>query len=394
MRSNASLAAVFLLLAGCVGSGGRSHFEGQYAGPIASQGQAAEDDGDAPREPRPRRAPPAQQQAVVQPEYGGDTYGRPRLADPSFDQAPGASYQRPDAYPAAQDAAYGQPDDYAAPAEAAYSRPASSYPAQDGARYPAPAGAAYRRPATSYAPPQQDTDPAAGMQGPRGSSQPGQGEARYDEVGYAGVRGVAGGEANGGAVVAIARGVAPGSYLEVTSLENGRTILVLVTGVLGEADHPVDLSPAAARLLGAQGESVPVRVRKVAASPADAAALRNGQPAAERPETPPVLLTALRKHLTGRAPVASYDPAPSQYAPEPVRQPARPVAGGHYFVQIAALSNAANAQALARSLGGSVRPGGGLHRVQLGPYRTAGEAEAARANVARRGYGDARVLTQ
>lgn len=385
MRSNISLAAVFLLLAGCVGSGGRSNFEGQYAGPIASQSQGAGDDGYAPREPRTRPARVAQQQ-VVQPEYGEAPAAPPRLADPEFGPAP--AY----AEPAAPEPEYGRPDEYPARAGASYERPDTAYPPVRQASY-APAEPRYDAPAAP-----QDADPAAGMEGPRGSSRPGQGEARYDEVGYAGVRGVAGGEANGGAVVAIARGVAPGSYLEVTSLENGRTILVLVTGALGEADHPLDLSPAAARLLGAQGESIPVRARKVAASPGDAAALRNGQPAAARADTPPVLLTALRKHLTGRPPVASYTPEPSQYSPESVRQPARPVVtgagGGRYFVQIAALSNAANAQALARSLGGSVRPGGGLNRVQLGPYRTAGEAEAARANVARRGYGDARVLTQ
>lgn len=385
MRSNTSLAAVFLLLAGCVGSGGRSNFEGQYAGPVGGPSYAA-DDGYASPEPQPRRVKAAQQQ-VVQPEYGEAPAAPPRLADPQFDQAP--AY----AQPAAQEPEYGRPDDYPATAGASYERPDTAAAPVQQASYARPERG-YDAPAALQAAP-QDADPAAGIEGPRGSSRPGQGEARYDEVGYAGVRGVAGGEANGGAVVAIARGIAPGNYLEVTSLENGRTILVLVTGALGEADHPLDLSPAAARLLGAQGESIPVRARKVAASPGDAAALRNGQPAAQRADTPPVLLTALRKHLAGRPPVASYTPEPSQYSPEPVRQPARPVAtGGRYFVQIAALSNAANAQALARSLGGSVRPGGGLNRVQLGPYRTAGEAEAARANVARRGYGDARVLTQ
>jgi rare lipoprotein A len=200
-------------------------------------------------------------------------------------------------------------------------------------------------------------------------------------------------------VVAVSRSVAPGTVLEVTALDSGRTILVLVTGAMEPgADRPIDLSPAAARQLGASGSSIPVRVRRVNPSPGDVAALRAGQPATDRPETPPVLLNALRKHLQANPPVESpgdsYAAAPQPYAAP--RPPApRPAAGGSgYYVQVGAFSNAANAQALARNLGGFVRPGGGLNRVQMGPYRSAGEAEAARANAAARGYGDARVFAQ
>jgi rare lipoprotein A len=80
-------------------------------------------------------------------------------------------------------------------------------------------------------------------------------------------------------------------------------------------------------------------------------------------------------------------PAPVRTAPPA----ARPAASGRFIVQVAALSNASRAQALAQSLGGFVKPGGGLHRVQLGPFATAGEAEAARRRAAGAGYGDARV---
>jgi cell division septation protein DedD len=43
-------------------------------------------------------------------------------------------------------------------------------------------------------------------------------------------------------------------------------------------------------------------------------------------------------------------------------------------------------------MGGFVKQGGGLHRVQLGPFATKREADAARAGAARAGYGDARVI--
>ncbi|RYD47868.1 MAG: SPOR domain-containing protein, partial [Sphingomonadales bacterium] len=46
----------------------------------------------------------------------------------------------------------------------------------------------------------------------------------------------------------------------------------------------------------------------------------------------------------------------------------------------------------AQSMGGFVKPGGGLYRVQLGPFATRGEAEAARRRAAGAGYGDARVI--
>ncbi|MBO9711908.1 SPOR domain-containing protein [Sphingomonas sp.] len=338
MRWNASLSAALLLLTGCV-SGHHGYSElGTSAAPVAGMRDMGSDPYSAPesRQQPPRLA------------YGGgaqDAYSAPQPED----SAPGASYSPP------------------------------------GERTSPPAPIAL-------------DDPSAGVQGPRGSSQPGAGEARYDEVGYAGVRGVDGAE-NGGAVVAVARTAAPGSVLEVTSLETGRTILVLVTGAMeADADHPLDLSPAAARQLEATSSAIPVRVRTVNPSAQDLAALRAGQAAQPRADTPPVLLNALRRHLPGAPATADTDPAPrpSYTAPSRPTRPAptRPAATGPgYVVQVAALSNAANAQSLARSLGGFVKAGGGFYRVQMGPYRSAGEAQAARAKAAAHGYGDARVLS-
>ncbi|MBC9031748.1 SPOR domain-containing protein [Sphingomonas sp. JC676] len=246
-------------------------------------------------------------------------------------------------------------------------------------------------------------DPTIGATGPRGSSQPAPGERRYDEVGYAGVRSVAGGGPRDDAVAAVHPSLPANSYVEVTSLDNGRTILVVITGT-GSSGHAIDLSPGAARQLGYDKPgAMPVRVRAVMASPQDQVALRSGRAADARADAPPVLLNALRKRLsappaidqaeagpppTTRPPVTPRRPAPPRAAP-----PARPAAAGRYFVQVAALSAAGRAQALAQSMGGFVKAGGGLYRVQLGPFATAGEAQAARGRAARAGYGDARIFT-
>ncbi len=228
-------------------------------------------------------------------------------------------------------------------------------------------------------------------EGPSGSSRPEPGEFRYDEVGFAGVRSVAGEGAADAASVAVHRSLPPGTALEVTSLDTGRTILVLVTGGLpAGSDHPADLSPGAAAQLGyAPGQRVPVRLRAVTLPGPDLAALRAGTAPAPRPDAPSVLLTPLRKRLPAAAPVRYAAPAPA-IAPQPSRRPT--AAPGRYLVQVAALSNAANAQALARSMGGFVKQGGGLHRVQLGPFATPAQAEAARGRAARAGHADARVI--
>jgi len=268
-------------------------------------------------------------------------------------------------------------------------------------------GASYQRPGSQRANlpqtyrPQADRsadgyqDPTEGAAGPRGTA--GGAAPRADEVGYAGSRGVQG-EGTDGAVVAVHRSLPAGTVVEVTNLESGRTILVLVTGGMGQgADHLIDLSPGATRQLGATSASTPVRVRRVTASPQDQNALQSGQPASDRPDTPRVLLNALRKALPAGGGAVAARPASPSYA-RPVTPsrgaPPRAAASGRFYVQVAALSNGGNAQGLAQSLHGFVKPGGGLYRVQMGPFRTAGEAEAARADAARRGYGDARVFTQ
>jgi cell division septation protein DedD len=260
-----------------------------------------------------------------------------------------------------------------------------------GAGYAVP-GTAPTAPRLVYAP--QEADPTAGMDGPRGSSQRTPGEQRYDEVGYAAIAEV------GAGVSAVHASLPADTLVEVTSLENGRTIVALVTAADPGAAKPITLSVGAARELGhAESGQLPVRVRRVAAAPGDMLALRSGRPAPARPDTPPVLLNALRKHLgapatAGFATAVRNAPAPAARPPRPAGPPraVAPAAGAGFYVQVAALSNARNAQSLAQRMGGFVKQGGGLHRVQLGPFATRREADAARVGAARAGYGDARVI--
>src|ERR1044072_1586508 len=197
MRSNASILAALFLLTACGGGGGFN----DYGAPESAGSQGS---------------PAAQSWG------GGGREQQPRIdADLAPQQAPsseaGAPYARPDS---------------------GYQRQPEQYQPQQ-----------YRPQADNH------PDPTAGAAGPRGTSGNG---PRSDEVGYAGTRGVQG-EGADGAVVAIHRSLPAGTVVEVTNLENGRTILVLVTGRMGEgADHLIDLSPGATRQLGATSSATPV----------------------------------------------------------------------------------------------------------------------------------------
>ena len=232
---------------------------------------------------------------------------------------------------------------------------------------------------------------------------------RYDNVGYA----VWASEA--GTIAAAHATLPPGSFAEVTALDTGRTIIVPITSA-ARSGREIELSGAAAQELGLQGDGqAPVRVRAANPTGADLVALRAGRPAPPRPDTPPVLLNALRHKLSGTLgqvtpdfgpatpPVAepprslprpAARPAAAPPRPAPIRTPAPARAGPGYYVQIAALADPARAQALARSAGGAVAAGGGLYRVRFGPFGDLRTAQAARDDVARRGYGDARIVRQ
>ncbi|MFY7837443.1 MAG: SPOR domain-containing protein [Novosphingobium sp.] len=259
----------------------------------------------------------------------------------------------------------------------------------------------------------------------------------YDSVGYAQV---AGGDGVSGAH----RTLPLPSYVEVTSLETGRTILVRLTqrGPMTGGDL-VSLSPGAWAELGASaGGRVPVRVRRVNPPEAERALLRSGANAPARMDTPPGLLSALRRKLGIAAvasqpvldaapatktlpaapadkmavpaakPVTAPEKLPVKTSPEkkispakavsspvvekpvqkaPAKAEAAPARG--LFVQVGAYSTKARAEAAAKAVGGVASPAGKLWRVRAGPYKDRGQADAALAKVRAAGYADARVVT-
>ena len=140
----------------------------------------------------------------------------------------------------------------------------------------------------------------------------------YDAVGYA-----EGGE--GGDVVTGAHRTLPlPSYVEVTSLTSGKTILLRLTkrGPMAGANLVALSSGAWAQLGLGEGAKPPVRVRRVNPPESERAMLRLGQHAPDRMETPQGLLGVLKRKL-GEGSVAvlsesARGAAASAMAPPPV----------------------------------------------------------------------------
>lgn len=162
------------------------------------------------------------------------------------------------------------------------------------------------------------------------------------------------------------------SYVEVTALRTGRTILLRVNdrGPFA-ADRILDLSRGAARQLGVERDgTVPVHVRRVYPSDRERAALREGR-AVGRPTRSAAELAALASVRGPEpAPVAQRDPL---------------------FVQVATFSDPMRAAAAARAVGGTVSLSGALLRVRIGPLGEA-DAQPALARVRAAGYQDARLV--
>ncbi|MEA3542425.1 MAG: SPOR domain-containing protein [Pseudomonadota bacterium] len=232
--------------------------------------------------------------------------------------------------------------------------------------------------------------------------------ASYDELGYAepidaGSRGAttAYGETFvASAITAAHKSLPLPSYVEVTALDSGRTILVRINdrGPMRN-DRIIGLSPGAMAQLGLAGGPAPVRVRRVNPPDQDQVALRRHERAAERLESPPALLKVLRERMPRKAAspattptVASTPtPAPLVRAGASFDTPAKPTAPrgktptppatpamtkGGYVVQVGAFSSRANADALAKRIGAQVHGGQGLWRVRFGPYPTRQAAQA------------------
>ncbi|WP_019052138.1 septal ring lytic transglycosylase RlpA family protein [Sphingobium xenophagum] len=263
----------------------------------------------------------------------------------------------------------------------------------------------------------------------------------YDAVGYAGWYGeelqgnkTANGETFVPEAITAAHQTLPlPSYVEVTALDTGRTILVRVNdrGPFAN-DRIIDLSRGAAEQLGVIGEgAAAVRVRRVSPPDQERVALRSHGRVAERLETPPALLTALRAKLPARPaakvvarpnaktpPKPVRGPAKREIAPTPARQDgfvvekagapsaptpvapvapapasaAAPVAARTYVVQVAAFSSRARAETLAKRIGARAVEGDGVWRVRFGPYPTQDAAQAGVRAAAAKGFENGRIM--
>ena len=272
----------------------------------------------------------------------------------------------------------------------------------------------------------------------------------YDDVGYASWYGdelagrpTANGEMFDPAGISAAHKTLPlPSYVEVTALDTGRTILVRVNdrGPMA-GDRLIDLSRGAAEQLGISGGVAAVRVRRTNPPLSERAQLRAGQPVPERIATPDSLLTILRGKAKAlpvprgvaaaavpvaaqpAAPIASgkarpgddrfivegpgaATPTPAEKpAPKPappakaapakpapaVAKPAQITIGGKYVVQVAAFSSESRANAAAKSVGGTVVKAGTLWRVRIGPFASDADAQGALAKAKAKGFRDATV---
>jgi len=294
--------------------------------------------------------------------------------------------------------------------------PASTGPAAD---YPVVVGEPYKVEGTTWTPADQ---------------------LNYDAVGYATVY------ADGLSGLSGAHKTLPlPSYVEVTSLGTGRTIVVRLVQ-RGPMDNQtlIGLSPTAAAQLGIEpADRAAVRIRRVNPPEVERAQLRSGLRAPERMDTPEPLLKVLRRKLAEQSPLLpppSTPPAmptsapvaevparpvakPSTKAPslafvdaalEPSAAPSQPASAiktkstasakapvpaaappvragkGDTVVQVAAFSAQDRAQRVAAQLGGSVSRAGSYWRVRLGPF-SRGEATAALEKAKAAGYSDARI---
>lgn len=200
------------------------------------------------------------------------------------------------------------------------------------------------------------------------------------------------------------------SYVEVTNLETGRTILVRLTerGPM-RRDGLIGLSQAALgelRVVG--GLKSAVRVRRVNPPEVERAMLRAGEPVPPRMDTPVALLAALQRKLAseiGGSPstVPPKQPLPAVVTVDPdatlksgtADQPppsvqTSPAAKGT-FVQLGAFSSKANANKVAAPVDASVSRSNGLWVDRIGPLADKAEIDAALGKARAAGYGDAIV---
>ncbi|MFK4871206.1 SPOR domain-containing protein [Novosphingobium sp. ZW T3_23] len=240
----------------------------------------------------------------------------------------------------------------------------------------------------------------------------------YDAVGY--------GAVGAGPGLSAAHKTLPlPSYVEVTALDSGRTILVRLErrGPMAN-DTLLELSPDAASQLGfAPGVRAPIRVRRVNPPEVERAALRSGGTVPERMETPEGLLKVLRRKLAEQAPLKQPPSTPPMMPKEPfanvrlsapkpvpvapvlsalpapasataVRAPSARMAEttkDPHIVQVGAFAVEENARRTAAKLKATTTLSGKFWRVSMGPFANRAQAAAALEKARAAGYSDARI---
>jgi rare lipoprotein A len=181
------------------------------------------------------------------------------------------------------------------------------------------------------------------------------------------------------------------SIVEVTNLENGRTLKIRLND--RGPFHPgriIDLSRGAAQQLGFyQKGTAKVRVRYLGAAPMDGFS-----------EGPMTTVAANRMHSL--LPPLALAPTTASTPTARVLGATTPVAvGGLFSVQVGAFANRDNAMKAAAQLGRagrtSIKPlersGSRIYRVLVGSWASAEEAGSARARVIALGFAQARVVS-
>lgn len=205
------------------------------------------------------------------------------------------------------------------------------------------------------------------------------------------------------------------SYVAVTAQSTGRSILVRINDRGPFVDNRIiDLSRGSARALGVEKEGVTrVRVRRVYPSERERTALLQGKTVKATAAAPlvqpraapqPVVLPVARTAALPAPPPASQPrsaPPPTvglvAIPPAALSGPPGAQASPARYVQVAALGDGDRADALAARLrevaSARVDASGNFYRVRLGPFADEAAARSALAEVRRRGYQDAHIVT-
>jgi rare lipoprotein A len=169
------------------------------------------------------------------------------------------------------------------------------------------------------------------------------------------------------------------SYVEVTALDTGKTILVRVNdrGPF-HSNRVMDLSLGAARQLGLTGGGARlVRLRRVDPPAEDKLALRMGRATPSRSQAGDELEKLRRR--------AEWTP------PRNAASARMPLGAGPFYLQVATFGSRDRARTLAGVVGGTVDASRGTYRVRTGPYFSAAKAKAALAPLAMKGYPEAMI---